>query len=173
MKKIAFVIVLSLCSALVFAQAQSSPPSPRLAPQPPNQIAAPAAATASGQLVWFNGRVSVKSGGKTLYVSGLGQLLGFVDGLKEGASVSLEGHEWPVPNAPDYAFFRVTKLTFNGKTYELASANGGFGPGFGQGFGPGFSRNSGPGARQQGRAGFGPDCDKGRSRDKRHPGRER
>jgi hypothetical protein len=44
-------------------------------------------------------------------------LFGFVDGLKEGAEVTLAGYAIDIPVAPEYKYFLVDKLTFNGKEY--------------------------------------------------------
>jgi hypothetical protein len=55
---------------------------------------------------------------------GLGQLIGFVDGLKEGAQVTLEGYVFTPQRDTKIRFFRVGKLTFNGKEY------GGLSPAF-------------------------------------------
>jgi hypothetical protein len=47
----------------------------------------------------------------------LDRLFGFVDGLKEGAPVKLDGYAADIPIAPEYKFFLVEKLTLNGKEY--------------------------------------------------------
>jgi hypothetical protein len=102
-------------TGFLFAQEQQAP-----ARQGPQKI------TVAGKLEWTNGRIAIKNAGKTYYVSGLNRLIGFVDGLKEGAQVSLEGLEFKIPAVPDYSFFRTSKVTFNGKDYafdnELAAA---------------------------------------------------
>ena len=73
----------------------------------------------SGNLSLVNGRVALKDGGKTYYLEGIQRLIGFVDGLKEGASVTAEGYTSPSNVAPEYVFLRLTKLTFNGKSYDV------------------------------------------------------
>lgn len=77
-----------------------------------------------GRLALINGMVGVQSGGKTYYVGGLNRLIGFVDGLKEGASVKLEGYAFQMPAAPEYFHLRVTKLSFAGKDYDLTNTAG-------------------------------------------------
>jgi hypothetical protein len=87
---------------------------------------------------------------------GIDRLVGFIDGLKEGAAVSLEGWAFPLPRSENEQIFRAEKLTLNGKEYELGPRNGpaltrnefrpGSGPGnFGQRPGPGQRPGSGPG----------------------------
>ncbi|GHT74027.1 hypothetical protein FACS1894124_3290 [Spirochaetia bacterium] len=75
--------------------------------------------TVNGTLQLVEGRIAVVSDGKTYFTHDLQRLIGFIDGLKESASVTLEGAAYPVPNNADARFLRVTKLTFNGKTYDF------------------------------------------------------
>ncbi|HPC72882.1 MAG TPA: hypothetical protein PLB48_13835, partial [Treponema sp.] len=62
----------------------------------------------------------------------------------------LEGYAFALPQAPEYQHLRVTKLTFNGKDYDLSNS---FGRGFGAmgAMGPmgmnGAGQFGGPGAR--------------------------
>jgi hypothetical protein len=83
----------------------------------------PAAAetvTINGNLQFIEGRIAVVADGKTYYTNGPFQrLIGFVDGLKEGAAVRLEGPATAVPLNPGARFLWVTKLTFNGKVYDF------------------------------------------------------
>ncbi|WP_304224664.1 hypothetical protein [Gracilinema caldarium] len=102
-----------------------------------------------GKLALVNGMIAVQSGGKTYYVGGLNRLIGFIDGLKEGASVKLEGYAIALPGAPEYQHLRVTKLTFNGKDYDLSNS---FGRGMGM-MGP--AGNVGPNGNFGGRGGRG------------------
>jgi hypothetical protein len=77
-----------------------------------------------GKLVLLNGMIALKDKDKTYYVGGLNRLVGFIDGLKENASVKIEGYAFEVPAAPEYAHLRATKLTFNGKDYDLSNSFG-------------------------------------------------
>lgn len=77
-----------------------------------------------GKLTLVNGMIAVVDKDKTYYVGGVNRLVGFVDGLKENASVKLEGYAAPIPAAPEYLFLQVTKLTFNGKDYDLSQFSG-------------------------------------------------
>jgi len=75
----------------------------------------------SGTLGITQGQISLTSGGKTWYVPGLNRFTGFIDGLKEGARVTVEGYALTPTDATKNGFFRVTKLTLNGKDYEIKS----------------------------------------------------
>ncbi|MFA6506173.1 MAG: hypothetical protein WCT14_08750 [Treponemataceae bacterium] len=101
-----------------------------------------------GKLVLVNGMVAVKDKDKTYYVGGLNRLIGFIDGLKENASVKLEGYAIAVPAAPEYQHLRVTKLTFNGKDYDLSNS---FGRGMmGGGMRGGYNNQAGRGGMMGG-----------------------
>jgi hypothetical protein len=78
--------------------------------------------TIQGTLGLRNGRISVVNGNITYYVRGLERFVGFIDGLKEGAQVSLDGYASvpTVEGQKDRLFYPVT-LTLNGKTYEVGS----------------------------------------------------
>jgi hypothetical protein len=75
------------------------------------------AVTIQGTLSFVNGQIAVKSGETTYYVRGLDRLFGFVDGLKEGAAVTLEGYAAGIPAVPEYKYFLAEKLNFNSKEY--------------------------------------------------------
>jgi hypothetical protein len=121
MKKL-FVLFLALCcaSGLLFAQNQgqgttgNTPQNGRGFQRQEVPITA-----VSGKLAWVNGRIAVKAGEKTIFASGLKRLIGFVDGIKEGADVKLEGREFLGRNSGDPSFFQTIKVTFNGKEYDI------------------------------------------------------
>jgi len=78
--------------------------------------------TIRGTLGLSNGRVSVVSGNITYYVSGLTRFVGFIDGLKEGAQVSISGYATaPTIEGQAYRSFYPVTLTLNGKNYEVGS----------------------------------------------------
>jgi len=78
--------------------------------------------TIRGTLGLSGGRISVVSGNITYYVSGLSRFVGFIDGLKEGAQVSLDGYSTaPTIEGQNYRTFYPVTLTLNGKTYEVGS----------------------------------------------------
>jgi hypothetical protein len=88
-------------------------------PDSPRRNGEPEKISLSGSLALSRGRIVLESGGSTYYVAGIGGLIGFVEGLKEGASVSLEGWAFPLPRSEKEQIFRAAKLSFNGKDYEL------------------------------------------------------
>ena len=74
----------------------------------------------SGTLGLNQGIIVLKSGEEIWYVPGLGRYTGFIEGLKEGAAVALEGWGRKIPQAGEgTGFLRVFKLTLDGKDYEL------------------------------------------------------
>jgi hypothetical protein len=87
------------------------------------QTNTPAPAAIKGTLGLSSGRIAVKSGGLTYYVRGLERFIGFIDGLKDGAQVSLEGYaSAPSVEGHTERLFYPVKLTLNGKDYEVGSA---------------------------------------------------
>jgi hypothetical protein len=118
------------------------------APEPPQTL------TIRGNLALINGGIALEDGGTTYYIRGLDRLVGFVEGLKEGAAVVLEGYSFgppPSPQAPNapgagaepapegWKVFTAVKLTLNGREYDNLSprlawfnrdAPDGRGPGF-------------------------------------------
>jgi hypothetical protein len=103
MKKIAFLVLLALMAyGIAFAQT------------------APATTTVNGTLGLSGGRIILKSGDTSYYTRGLERFIGFIDGLKEGAQVAIEGYVSPPSRegATERLLFPV-KLTLNGKDYEV------------------------------------------------------
>ena len=80
---------------------------------------APETVTVSGSMVVARGGPALKSGDVTYIVSGIGRLIGFVDGLKEGAQVTVEGVAVALPRNDDIKLLRASKLTIGGKTYDI------------------------------------------------------
>jgi hypothetical protein len=127
MKKIITIVIITLATAgLTFGQAVSDPGAAgQPAPQTAKQMRYPQIGKTSvtGNLAFIKGKIAVQSDNGTYYAGGINRLIGFVDGLKEGANVTLEGytfeHPQKVQTSDAEKLLRVTKLTFNGKTYEL------------------------------------------------------
>jgi hypothetical protein len=103
MKKIVFLVLLAtVISCILFAQ--TTPPT----------------TTVNGTLGFYSGNIVVKSGTTTYYTRGLGRLVGFIDGFKEGAQVTMEGYvSAPTVEGQTERFFSPVKLTLNGKAYDL------------------------------------------------------
>jgi len=57
----------------------------------------------------------------TYLARSLNRYTGFIDGLKEGAAVTLEGYALPSPQNNKVKILQVQKMTFNGKEYDLAT----------------------------------------------------
>jgi hypothetical protein len=137
-----------LLGSVVMAQAAPA------APQPPagTQAQAPQVTKITGKLELIQGHIGLKSGGKTYYVARIGMLAGFIKDLQEGATVSLEGYERALPYADDLVFFMPTKLSLNGRDYDLGKPFAGKGPGGREFGGRGMMR----GGRGMMGGGFGP-----------------
>lgn len=83
--------------------------------------------TVNGNLQLIEGRIAIIADGKTYYANGpVKNLIGFVDGLKEGSTVRLEGPATAIPFNSNARFLWVTKLTFNGKTYDFPTTAEGY-----------------------------------------------
>lgn len=83
--------------------------------------------TIEGKLALVQGHPAVSVKDKTYFVRIPQFMYGFVDGLKEGATVKLEGYAVAIPYAPNSYFFQATKLTLGSKTYDLAQTFQGYG----------------------------------------------
>jgi hypothetical protein len=143
MKKLLLITMMALIAAGVFAQTDRE------------------TLTVNGKLVLVNGHIAVRTGDTVYFVVGINRLIGFVDGLKEEAVVTLDGYAREFPkfrqirsgNSAESGasgavgkVLWVTKLTLGNKSYDLSPAGRPvfFRPGSGQpGFdpGPGFARN--------------------------------
>jgi hypothetical protein len=98
----------------------------------------------SGTLGLSRGIIVLKSGEEIWYAPGLGRYTGFIEGLKEGAAVILEGWGRRTPQTDGAAgFLMVSKLTLDGKDYEVGPAE----PRLSQG--PGPRESWGPGHRER------------------------
>jgi len=83
--------------------------------------------TLEGTLELVDGRVAIKKDSKTYFVMIPSRLYGFVDGLKEGASVKVEGDSHEVIGVKDSYAVRVSTLTLDGKVIDLTTTAGTFG----------------------------------------------
>lgn len=81
---------------------------------------APETVTITGTLGIVQGDLAVQQNGVTYHVYGLNRYIGFIDSLKDGARVTLEGSAFSVSSDDKTKYLRVTKLTLNGKEYDLA-----------------------------------------------------
>jgi hypothetical protein len=74
--------------------------------------------TIAGNLELIDGSIALRQDTVTYYTIGLNRLIGFIDGLKEGAAVTLEGTARKLPGDGDHRVLLVSKLEINGKTYD-------------------------------------------------------
>jgi len=83
--------------------------------------------TVSGALVVAHGMPALKSGDVTYLLGGMMRFVGFIDGLKEGAQVTVEGSAVTSPKNSNLKIMRPAKLTLNGKNYDMTLPEGGLG----------------------------------------------
>ena len=124
-RKLSLILLAFGLAALIPAQGiRPSQPAPRQpqgnsGAQPRREVPKPETVTVSGSLIVMNGSPAVRSGEDTYIVSGIRRLLGLVDGLKEGAQITLEGVAITVPRDEKVKVLMTSKLTLGGKTYDL------------------------------------------------------
>jgi len=127
MKKIVTVCIVAL-TAIGAVSAQAFGGGPGMMGQgfqPQAQVqAAQVKTTIEGKLALVQGHPSIIIKDKTYFVQLPQTLYGFIDGLKEGATVKLEGYELAIPYAPNSYFFRTTMLTIGAKSYDLSEFMG-------------------------------------------------
>jgi hypothetical protein len=104
-------------AALAFAQDRGERWGRGFPPGPP-----PEKAVVTGSLTIVQGFLAVKDGDTTYYAAGLERYIGFIDSLKDGAAVSLEGFAVAAPRNDKAKILRVNKLTIGGKDYDLGPA---------------------------------------------------
>jgi hypothetical protein len=75
--------------------------------------------TVQGGLTIVQGSLAVKSGDITYLTMGLQRFIGFIDGLKDGAMVTLEGNAITSPYNANTKYLLVSKLTIAGKDYDV------------------------------------------------------
>jgi len=68
--------------------------------------------TVEGTLQLQNGQIAVSTGNAVYYVPVLNQYIGFIDGLKEGARISVLGYA-------SGNILQASQVTINGKTYDF------------------------------------------------------
>jgi hypothetical protein len=78
--------------------------------------------TVTGNLTIAQGSIAVQNNDITYLAAGLHRFIGFIDGLKEGAQVTLDGSAFTNPQNEKIKFLLVSKLMINGKAYDLAPA---------------------------------------------------
>lgn len=117
MKKI---VVLVAIAAIAASAAAAQGMRPGMWNQAPATEASQEVVKVDGRLSLVNGHPAVVASGKTYYVRIPGMLYGYLDTLKDGAAVKLEGYANSVPLAADTFVLQVAKLNVGGKDYDLA-----------------------------------------------------
>jgi uncharacterized protein YdeI (BOF family) len=129
MKRTLLLLVLALCAiALISAQGNErrgqrrGPSAPREQRQDTYRRFSQSAekTTVSGNLTLVRGMIAIKKDDVTYFAGGLNRFTRFIDGLKDGAAVTLEGMAASFPQDEKFKFMIVQKLTLNGKEYDLA-----------------------------------------------------
>jgi len=132
MKRIVLFSMLALCAiALVSAQGNNrrwSDSSPGRQYSPSwgrdfyrDSFPSPENVSISGNLTIAQGMIAVTNNDITYLARGLNRYTGFIDGLKEGAAVTLEGYALPFSQNNTVKMLHVQKMTLNGKDYDLAT----------------------------------------------------
>jgi hypothetical protein len=85
-----------------------------------NSAPAPEEITISGNLTIAQGMIALIDKDTTYLIMGLNRHVGFIDGLKEGSAVTLQGYARPDPRDKNVKIMHVQKMSLNGKEYELA-----------------------------------------------------
>jgi len=117
-KRRVLVILLALgLAAIVSAQSAQGTERGQMSPRHP----AADPVTISGSLIVAHGFPALKDGDVTYIVGGIKRLNGFVDGLREGAQVTVEGKAFTSPRDANLKFLRPSTLTLGGKTYDMTS----------------------------------------------------
>jgi hypothetical protein len=105
-KLVVFILVSVLLAGTVFAQNRGDRPNRN------DRQRAPVKVTVEGVLQLEKGVVAVASGDSVYLVPVLTRYIGFIEGLKEGAKVSVEGSQFR-------NFIQPVKVTINGKSYDF------------------------------------------------------
>lgn len=87
-------------------------------------LTGPETVTVTGNLTIVHGSIAVQDNGVTYYVRGLARYIRFIESLKYGAAVSLQGFTFAYPPEDTIKFLQVTKLTIDGKDYDLTPPGG-------------------------------------------------
>ena len=129
MKRTILFFILALCAiTLVSAQGnnrrgQGFPGEPKSSwgrGYQRNSPPSPEETSVSGNLTIAQGMIAVIDKDTTYLAMGLNRFVGFIDGFKEGAAVTLEGYALANPQEKNVKCIHVQKMSLNGKEYDLA-----------------------------------------------------
>jgi hypothetical protein len=111
MKKLAIALAAALMAAS-FASAQANLPQASSTTQA--QLS-----KVTGKLELVQGVIAIKTNGKTYLLPRLQKVAGFIKGVEEGGTVTVEGYERALPYTADVVILQATKLTVGAKDYDL------------------------------------------------------
>ena len=83
----------------------------------------------TGPLSLSQGMIAIRQGETTYYLRRLERYVGFVDGFKEGAEVTINGTAFQGRGEGARQMLFPTTMVLNGKTYEVAPPRSDFGGG--------------------------------------------
>jgi hypothetical protein len=125
MKRIVLAgILLAGAAALVMAQGARERRGERFGPRAPGEVV-----NVTGTLSVDNGTIAMRQGGTTYYLRRLERFVGFIDGLKEGAEVTINGTAFGGKKDETRKLLLPATMTLNGKTYDLEPRRAGWGEG--------------------------------------------
>jgi hypothetical protein len=75
--------------------------------------------TVSGSLIISRGMPAVQSDDTTYLIIGICQIAGLIDGLREGAYVTVDGTARGNPRNSELKFLVTSKVTLDGKGYDI------------------------------------------------------
>ncbi|MDR2393148.1 MAG: hypothetical protein LBD93_03180 [Treponema sp.] len=108
------ILLLGAVAGLLFTQHRN----PWGGPDPWRQAALPETIKVTGKLAVLDGMIALQDTDIRYYVRGIDRFIGFIEGLTEGATVTLEGYS-QASHSGEFRFLRATKLTINTKVYDL------------------------------------------------------
>jgi len=114
MKKMGFVLIIAfLAIGTISAQNWG------------NQWGGSQSVTVEGTLQLQNGQIAISTGNAFYFVPEIERYIGFIDGLKEGSHVSIDGYA-------SGNYLQPVQMTFNGKSYDFqVKTLGAYGDGYG------------------------------------------
>jgi hypothetical protein len=119
-QKIIVIVLLIIIAAMAAAQGWGRGGWQNWGDRPQLRTPVAETVTVSGSLVISHGMPAIKSGNVTYLVGGITRFTGFIEGLKEGAQVTIEGLAFAISQDTTIKHLRPSKLTLSGKTYELS-----------------------------------------------------
>jgi hypothetical protein len=116
MKKIVLAMLVALAAGIVSAQSL---------PWGGAQLQSVQAQSVQGTLGLQNGVIVLTSGDAVYFVPHISRYVGFIDGLKEGAQVKIDGYNM------GNGYLMPSKITVGGKNYDVSGNYGYGGTGYG------------------------------------------